>query len=329
MPKLDAMLREPLSDSDTPARPSTREGVNERGGSSALCTPLKSTLKTRSLSDSTPTLAPSPTLKERKQTTQDDHSVPLMPNTPRRPDPPVGLHLQVPRREIGHASPIAVGLRSPLSPQLDGRSPYGSPTVLPRHSRGMDFSRAVTNLHHSTLADQSSPDSSPALAQRAMMVSRRQSVNSMLIDSPRFGDRRPGSGSVNMLGSEDSSSDDDLEPMEPDEHDPILATPKMQRESPSLSMGGTTPASLWPNPFPHGGSNFTGFRRARLREERGRHSSSSASGSNVASPAPASPKSPMSCASRLATTVATRLDYLGLARQPSSGAPFPGGAICW
>jgi hypothetical protein len=217
--------------------------------------------------------------------------VPLMPNTPRRPDPPVGLHLQVPRREISHASPIALGLRSPLSPKLDSRSPYGSPSVLPRHSRGMDFSRAVTNLHHSTLADQSSPDSSPALAQRAMMGSRRQSINSMLIDSPRFGagDKRTGSGSVNMLGSEDSSSDDDIEPTEPDEHDPMLATPKMQRESPSLSMGGTTPASLWPNPFPQAGANFTGFRRARLREERGRHSSSSASGSNVASPAPASP----------------------------------------
>jgi hypothetical protein len=300
------MIKEVFPDSgtDTPPRahsppPVTSEEVNQPGSSMyAVCTPSKPPLKARSLSDSTPRLAPSPKLKERKPSTQDDHSVPLIPNTPRRADPPLGLHLHVPRREINFTSPV-LSARSPLSPKLDNRSPYTSPvSVLPRHSRGMDFARAVTNLHHSTRAEQSSPDSSPALAQRAMMnPHRKQSVNSMSVDPPFFtsGNERStlssSVGSINMLGSEDSSSDDDLEPMDPDEHeDPILATPKIHRKSPSFSLGTTTPANLWPNLFPQGGGNFTGFRKGRLREARSRNSSSSASGnSNVASPVPMSP----------------------------------------
>ena len=51
---------------------------------------------------------------------------------------------------------------APLSPKLDPSQIYASPTnILPRRSRGLDFSRAATSLHHSTLAEQSSPESSP------------------------------------------------------------------------------------------------------------------------------------------------------------------------
>ena len=44
---------------------------------------------------------------------------------------------------------------TPLSPKLDHSQIYASPTnILPRRSRGLDFSRAATSLHHSTLAEQ-------------------------------------------------------------------------------------------------------------------------------------------------------------------------------
>ena len=68
--------------------------------------------------------------------------------------------------------------RLPLSPKLDSSASYGVPgSVLPRRSRGMDFSRACTNLHHSTLAEQSSPDSSPVIGGRAMNIPSRKSIH--------------------------------------------------------------------------------------------------------------------------------------------------------
>ena len=130
--------------------------------------------KTRSLSDGggTPAkLSPSPLIIEAaRKTSKDDNHIrdytPPAPSTPNRASfPPRGLSIHMlPHRD--QASPVqssatAFTKPAPLSPKLDHAHILASPTnILPRRSRGLDFSRAATSLHHSTLAEQSSPDSS-------------------------------------------------------------------------------------------------------------------------------------------------------------------------
>ncbi|KAL8956233.1 MAG: hypothetical protein Q9183_006372, partial [Haloplaca sp. 2 TL-2023] len=113
-------------------------------------------------------LSPSPPFLEAKTSKDDIHIPSNTPVTPRRPNyPPRGLSLQMPPRDISSTSTANLVKRVPLSPKLDSSNSYGSPgSALPRRSRGLDFSRACTNLHHSTLAEQSSPDSSPVVGGR-------------------------------------------------------------------------------------------------------------------------------------------------------------------
>ncbi|KAF2434366.1 hypothetical protein EJ08DRAFT_668540 [Tothia fuscella] len=305
------------------------EAASEHDVATPPTTIVRTPSKSRSLSDSTPKLSPSPRIKEYGRTiiSKDDHNISSPnPRTPRRPDfLNRGLSLQMPPRDslgiqtssgsgvVGSANLFA---KAPLSPQIDKSHTYASPAkVLPRHSRGLDFSRACTNLHHSTLAEQSSPDSSPTITQKGVMIpSRKMSINSMALDPPHFapwiGNNGNGPaeksvvssslGSVNMLGSDSSSSSDDdmepMEPMEPDEaEEPILTTPQVhKRSNPSASTpfgAQTVPyGSNWAAISSPGAGNFTNFHRQRLRNGRSRKSSSSASGhSSLASPAPASP----------------------------------------
>lgn len=274
--------------------------------------------KRRSISDAaTSQLAPSPNFRETLHgshgVSKDDNAVPdSSPQTPRRPDFLTrGLSLQMPPRTMSMAAPSNVS-RVPLSPQLDTLTSYASPaTSLPRHSRGLDFSRACTNLHHSTLAEQSSPDSSPIITQKGMGIgipSRKASVSSMMLDSPNLG---PGStwpqfmsmndrstvsssvGSVNMLGSDSDSESDEDDLMDPDDQDdPIYATPqvhKLNNPSAVTPFGASTAspnAMTWSNNFsPAHASLMKNFQRSRFRKERSRKSSSSASG-NSAMPSP-------------------------------------------
>ncbi|KAF2494548.1 hypothetical protein BU16DRAFT_527617 [Lophium mytilinum] len=277
-------------------------------------TPTKSSSKVRSLSDSTPQLSPSPKFREPARSSKDDHTIITSPKTPRRPDfLSRGLSLQMPPRDSGMPSPASFANRVPLSPQLDSRNTYASPaSVLPRRSRGAEFSRACTNLHHSTLAEQSSPDSSPTITQKGMMIpSRNRRSNSLVMDSPNMhatsvwgltgnGDRTAASssvGSINMLGSESSSSDSDDDAMDPDDNDdPMLMTPHVLKSNNSgAPFGGVSapsPGSTWTSNLfsPGGAPTFLSIQRARLRKGRSRKSSSSASGhSSMASPGPASP----------------------------------------
>jgi len=260
--------------------------------------------KARSLSDSTPRLEPSPKFREPARMSKDDQTIVASPSTPRRPDfLSRGLSLQMPARESPMPSPAHFAARVPLSPQLDSRNTYASPaSVLPRRSRGAEFSRACTNLHHSTLPDQSSPDSSPTITQKGIKIPpRKPRSNSMLLDSPNVsmqggwshGDRTAPSssvGSINMMGSEDSSSSsDEVDPLDPEDNDdPMIMTPQAKTNTlfPGLNTG-----NAWSNLFSPGGQpNFASMHRARLRKGRSRKSSSSASGhSSMASPGPASP----------------------------------------
>lgn len=288
-------------------QPGSADGGDDDAASGPLTgTPHKArSPKARSLSDSTPHLEPSPKFHEPTRTSKDDHTIIASPRTPRRPEfLSRGLSLQMPPRETPMPSPAHFAARVPLSPQLDARNTYASPSsLLPRRSRGAEFSRACTNLHHSTLADQSSPDSSPTITQKGMMIpSRKPRGNSMVLDSPNInlhsmwgnGDRTAASssvGSINMLGTDDSSSSsDDGDPMDPDDNDdPMLMTPQNSKHMP---FGGPAIGTgTWSNMFSPGGiPTFMSIQRARLRKGRSRKSSSSASGhSSMPSPGPASP----------------------------------------
>jgi hypothetical protein len=78
----------------------------------------------------------------------------------------------MPQRDAASPTQQGADVRTaPLSPKLDHSHIYASPTnILPRRSRGLDFSRAATSLHHSTLADPASPDSSPTIGSWAMNI---------------------------------------------------------------------------------------------------------------------------------------------------------------
>jgi hypothetical protein len=305
------MLRSQLSDT---LRPTMGSGDGEAGeetvGTTGRRTASRSPSKARSLSDGgPPTLSPSPKFREpEKKKAQDDSALSDNPTTPRRPAFPLrGLSLQMPARDLMSPSTQAYISRVPLSPKLDHSQTYGSPSsVLPRRSRGLDFSRAATNLHHSTLAEQSSPDSSPTIGGRAMNIPNRknglhfssnlESMNnnsSSLWSTMANADRMVVSsslGSVNMLGSESSgSSSDEDDLMDADDiDDSILSTPQINKMSGPFSTTQPSPGNGWVGQSP-AVSSLMNFQRARLRHGKSRKSSSSGSGNSMASPKSKSP----------------------------------------
>ncbi|KFA53165.1 hypothetical protein S40293_03107 [Stachybotrys chartarum IBT 40293] len=218
--------------------------------------------KTRSLSDGggTPVkLSPSPYIIEASRRTSKDDSnlrdlLPPPPVTPRRPDLTARrLSLQMPARGITPppATSSAYINAAPLSPKLDHSQIYASPTnILPRRSRGLDFSRAATSLHHSILAEQSSPDSSPTIGSgRAMNIpdpdSRLEyggleqtstSLWSMMGNQERM-HISTSLGSAMAVGSDSSSSSDDDDIMDEDMEDAFVTTPQVSKVAPSRQMG--------------------------------------------------------------------------------------------
>ncbi|KAK4579858.1 hypothetical protein LTR86_000059 [Recurvomyces mirabilis] len=295
--------------------------------------------KSRSLSDppAQATLQPSPTFHERaRQGSKDDHAVPTTPASKlslsgiRRPDFLArGLSLQMPARldmpSPAHFQRSAV----PLSPKLDEKDIYmqseklnASPaTSLPRHSRGLDFSRASTNLHHSTVAEVNSPDSSPVITHKGVPIPlRKRSMSSMMLDSPGVSglgsapwsslapDRGTVSssvGSVNMMASESESSDSDGDASMggEDQEDSIFTTPQVHKiQNPTaptpftgpLTPGGSATWGTGSNFSPAQASLMKTIRRTRLNKtgKKSRKSSSSASNSgysSIASPRATSP----------------------------------------
>ncbi|EMC99763.1 hypothetical protein BAUCODRAFT_42534, partial [Baudoinia panamericana UAMH 10762] len=309
----------------------------------AAVTPSKS----RSFSDPpSAQLAPSPTFRERvRQGSKDDHALPRTPAGQghssgfHRPEFVArGLSLQMPHMPSpAHFNRTA----APLSPKLDERDVFvqnqdlsASPaTSLPRHSRGLDFARACTNLHHTTIAEQSSPDSSPVITQRGMAIPyRKGSVSSMMLDSPAFGGSAGATwgapitqersvvsssvGSVNMMASdsEGTDSDGDASMGGDDQEDPIYTTPQVHKlQNPNaptpFQPGPQTPGGgMWGNSnfSPAQASLMKTMRRTRLHKSsrKSRKSSSSASNSgysSLASPRTTSPP-PMRSIESAATT---------------------------
>lgn len=245
-------------------------GANVTGSGRMERSPLS---KARSLSDGGGTqLSPSPLIIEAaRRTSKDDSSLRdagsfvagatnAAPVTPRRPEFPMrGLSIQLPPRD---ASPIPTPASikpSPLSPKLDHSQIYASPTnILPRRSRGLDFSRAATSLHHSTLAEQSSPDSSPTIGGgngRAMNIPGRKigdygfeqsnSLWSMMGNQERM-NISSSVGSGNVVASDSSSSSDDDDLMDDDMEDAFMGTPQAAKSGPA--MGEQTPQGFGMSP---------------------------------------------------------------------------------
>ncbi|KAF8535981.1 hypothetical protein BDD12DRAFT_749949 [Trichophaea hybrida] len=128
---------------------------------------------------------------------------PGIPFTPRRLSFPNRLSLQMPSR-------------GPLSPILDPALGYS----VARRPR-LDFARSCTSLHHSTLAAESSPDSSPLATSSGYPIPRG---NYRPLDSPISNNHNypPGSSHASSLGSasmldyasgddSDSSTDEDVD----------------------------------------------------------------------------------------------------------------------
>lgn len=310
-PQMDAspygksVLTQQLEEEITPRKPTSMR----------LTTP-----KPRSLSDATkPVLSPSPSFREpQRRMSKDDHDV--SPSTPRRPNLHLrGLSLQMPNDSSTSIPQIA---KIPLSPKLETSHIYGSPaSMLPRHSRGLDFTRACTNLHHSTLAD-STPDASPITGKGIQIPPRRGFGNNM--DSPSTAAAlwttmpqekttlSSSVSSVNMLESDsDTDSSDDMA-LDKDD-DPIVNTPAATRPAGFMNSPGNewmySPAQSSLMSF-H--ANMMSYRRSKLRKGRGRSKTSSSSvsmRSSRPSPGPTSPPIMKSVENE---------GYFGLARQLKS-----------
>ncbi|KAI9672989.1 MAG: hypothetical protein M1817_003153 [Caeruleum heppii] len=275
------------------------------------------TKERRSLSDVPPMLSPSPKFQERVHVTKDDIAALPSPITPRRPPHSGrGLSLQVPVRDV---SPHSAGLvnRIPLSPKLDPSNTYGSPgSVLPRRSRGLDFSRACTSLHHSTLAEQSSPDLSPTVTGKPMTIPNRRcapntsggvdlsisSTQSLWSTAANPDKARVSSsiGSIDMLESDSSaSSSDGDELMDPDDTDPIITTPQVYKLSnPSLDtphQNTNIGSGLnWGGIHSPAVSSLMSFQRARLRRKGKKVSSSPSLSGSSSMPSPIAASPPLS-----------------------------------
>lgn len=252
--------------------------------------------KTRSLSDGGGTpgrLSPSPHIIEAaRRQSKDDNSIrdgsaasiaASLPSTPVRAGFALrGLSLQLPQEEIREtglpAQTQPYVKPAPLSPKLDHSHIYASPNILPRRSRGLDFSRAATSLHHSTLANQGSPDSSPTIGSRAMNIPGRrsgdyghaeQSSNSLWSVMGNHHERSNISsslGSTMHMCSDSSSTSEDDDFMDEDMmEDAFITTPQVNKTIPNLHP--TAGAPWMPGGSPAVNSLLSFQQRQRPRKQ--------------------------------------------------------------
>lgn len=261
-------------------------------------------------------LSPSPTFIETRRHSKDDTHVFPGPVTPKRPNhPPRGLSLQMPPRDLSSTSTANLAKRIPISPKPDLTTIY--PSLLPRRTRGMDFSRAATSLHHSTLAEQSSPESSPvAGGRRGMIIPPRRGIfnppgsinvpespgqmsNSLWTTTmnPERSGLASSVGSSILIEGESSNSSDGDELMDlGDDDGAVQMTPHIDNNGITLmnpfASGASSPGGDGVGVYSPAAQKLMSYQRARLqsRRSRTRKSSSSASGhSSMHSPAPQSP----------------------------------------
>lgn len=260
-------------------------------------------------------LSPSPLFIDSQRASKDDLSVASGPVTPKRPNVvPRGLSLQMPPRDVSSTSTANLTKRMPVSPKPETAASYPSPSsVLPRRSRGMDFSRAATNLHHSTLAE-SSPESSPIVGSRSNMLPRKglftspsnsgvpESPNSIpnslwstMANAEKSGlSSSVGSSSMMDYGSGSTSSDGDEVMENGEDDDTIHMTPHINHVGNGfgnpLGSVASSPGGDGIGAFSPAASKLMSYQRHRVKSRRKRMSSSSASGhSSLQSPGTSSP----------------------------------------
>ncbi|KAH6617825.1 D-isomer specific 2-hydroxyacid dehydrogenase [Chaetomium sp. MPI-SDFR-AT-0129] len=170
----------------------------------------------------------------------------------------------------------------PHSPKLD-QHPYASPptNILPRRSRGLDFSRAATSLHHSTLAAPSSPDSSPTIGSRAMNIPGRRadygggsgadqtstSLWSMMGNHERMHIAASSVGSTTGHAMSDlSSSSDDDDYMDEDMDEAYITTPQVQK----VGMSRSSMGAPW-MPGSPAASNLLSFQQRQRQRQKQRN----------------------------------------------------------
>ncbi|KAL1888716.1 hypothetical protein Cpir12675_006066 [Ceratocystis pirilliformis] len=230
--------------------------------------------RARALSDSSQStpikLSPSPLIVESSRASKDDSSIKestaVTPVTPIRasfPRKASGLAAQLPAPSRDFGSPLGSSSvqqnakPAPPSPKLtDHPQIYSSPTnIIPRRSRGLDFSRAATSLHHSTLAEQHNLDSSPTIgSSRVASHPHRRSgdygsteQSSSSLWSVMGGQDRGlisaalASGARAASPDTDSSSDNDV--MDEDMEEPYITTPHIQRTAISMGWLGNAPVN--------------------------------------------------------------------------------------
>ncbi|KAI0391931.1 hypothetical protein F5Y17DRAFT_383693 [Xylariaceae sp. FL0594] len=261
--------------------------------------------KTRSLSDGDGSqLSPSPFIvatdgraskgDSALEKGKSDENIAPTPVTPRRPYSHLrGLSLQMPPRDPNAPVQPSYLRPAPLSPKLDPSQTYASPAnILPRRSRGLDFSRAATSLHHSTLAEQSSPDSSPTVGGRAMNIPRRSvgeygaehsstTLRSILGNHERS-HVSSSLGSANPLISDSSSDTGDDDEMDDEMEDPILSTPQVNKINAQSHTGQSVAWGLGGSPAV---SSLSSFRIRPRRPTKRRPRGHTTLGFNAALPA--------------------------------------------
>ena len=260
-------------------------------------------------------LSPSPSIIESRCSSKDDLSVSSGPVTPQRPSiAPRGLSLQMPARDVSSTSIANLSKRIAVSPKPESSATHSPLTsVLPRRSRGLDYSRAATNLHHSTLAE-SSPESSPVVGSRSSLMFRKGLFSSTpggpnVPESPSnaacslwgaiTGGEKSGLsssvGSSNMMECESGSSSSDVDAlMDGEDDDTIHMTPQVCITGngfihPYNSLV-SSPGGDGVGEFAPAVTKLMSYQRARVKSRRRRWRSNSASGnSSMHSPGPSSP----------------------------------------
>lgn len=235
-------------------------------GTPGRATSATPSTRTRSLSDSggpKPKLSPAPKIISRHGSKDDSDIIDIsQPATPNR-SKLRGLTLQTESHHQFTPPSAAATANSntnkavPLSPKLDQSQIYASPTnILPRRSRGLDFSRAATSLHHSTLAE-SSPESSPSVGGRGINIPSRRggyggpeqtstSLWSMMGNQEKM-TVSSSLGSTQAMASDSSSSSDN--DMDEDMDEPYITTPQISRNGPSTGLPFGSPAMGSPASF--------------------------------------------------------------------------------
>ena len=293
-------------------RPELQIGIDD-DGSSTRPSDIPVLLRPRSSHEIRSPPGTSPFFVEPTKRSKDDIHLAPSPMTTKRPS---GLHrglsLQMPPRDVSSTSTANLTRRVPLSPKLDSSITYATPASVPRRSRGLDFSRSCTNLHHSTLAEQSSPDSSPIIGHRGgMTIPRRTLLNPLNIaTSPGSPGSVPNSlwstvagteksvisssiGSVNMMDYDSGSTTSDEDDLMGHVEDEDIMTSQVQKAEDEI-MGHFEPP---PNQggdgvgfFSPAAAKLMSFQRALFNKQERNKRGSRAGGLNVIqSPGPPSP----------------------------------------